>query len=382
MRFFSIILLLSASTASAASFGQELPFTPVSPGGAAQELPHLSMPHNGTVALWNGGATYGARINGRQPIPSTRVMSLDPVVHRDGAVASIGDESMAGWVENDCLYTRRIGSDGNLIGDNVLLQLVDSRHTMRMTIGASRSEYLVVWPEWSRILSTAFDAQGNALTWQAQVTGGTYGRSIDKVAVASNGTEFLVVWEATGDEPWVTPCSLGCPSTDREVHAVIVGADGIAQTRTETVLAASAGMPDVVWNGSSYLVVWTVLPNGGIAGRPIAPGLASVGPVQTFTTQSDFGPAIVWDGSEDLVAFARAGRTAQDPAALMAIRIDAGGIVSQLSTSPLLLGAFPRQYALAADGARVALAYTNSGHISIRYLDPGSGSTRRRSVHH
>jgi hypothetical protein len=385
MRFLSIILFLSALTASAASFGPELPLTPISPAGAAQELPHLSMPHNGTVALWNGGATYGGRIDDRQAIPASRALELDLVVHRDGAVASIGDESMAAWVEDDWVYVRRIGSDGNPIGDNFNLATVDSRHTMRMTIGASSRGYLVVWPVWTRILSTLLDAQGNLVSWdtqQAQVTSGDYPLNVDKVAVASNGAEFLVVWEATLDEPWVTSCSLGCPNTDREVHAVIVGADGVAQPLTETVLATSAGMPDVVWNGSTYLVVWTVLPNGGIAGRQIAPGLASMGPVQTFSTQSDFGPAIAWDGTSDIVAFARAGLTSQDPAALMAIRVGADGAASPVSASALFTGALPRQYALAADGARVAIAYTNAGRIDIRYYDAGSGPARVRSVHH
>ncbi len=376
-------LLTTAMTASAASFGPELPLTPASPSGSGQELPFLSMSQNGAVLLWNGGATYAGRIDGAESIPPERALALDPVPHRDGGVASIGNESMAAWVENDWIYMRRIGSDGNPIGDaNVLLQMVDSRHTMRMAIGANSTEYLVVWPQLSRILSTALGPQGNAITWQTQVTAGAYGRNIEKVALASNGTEFLVVWEATGDEPWVTPCTLGCPSTDREVHAVIVGADGMAQPQTETVLASSAGMPDVVWNGSSYLVVWAALPNGGIAGRQIAPGLASMGPVQTFTTGNDFGPAIVWDGSSDILAFAQAGATPQDLGSLRAVRIDSDDSVTPLSPAPLYPAVLPRQYALAAAGSRVALAYTNGGRIERPLSGLASGPTRTRSVHH
>ncbi len=384
MRFLSSILfvalLMAAMTASAASFGPELPLTPASPNGSGQELPYLSMPQNGTVLLWNGGATYAGRIDGREPIPPERALALDPVPHRDGGVVSIGNESMAAWVENDWLYVRRIGSDGSAVADNFLLQSVDSRHTMRMAIGASKSSYLVVWQQWNRVLSTMLDTQGQAITWQVLEASGPFPNAVDKVAVASNGTEFLVVWELTSDEPWVTPCSLGCPSTNREVHAIIVGADGMARPETETVLATSAGMPDVVWNGSNYLVVWATLPKGGIAGRQIAPGLASVGPVQTFTTGSDFGPAIVWDGSSDILAFAQAGATPQELGSLRAIQIESDGSVTPLSPTPVYPAVLPRQYALAAAGSRVALAYTNSGRISVRYLT--SRPTRRRSVDH
>lgn len=384
MRYLSLALLFVTATATAASFGPEIALTPASPGGAAQGLPALSLPQNGIVALWNGDATYAGRAGEKQSMAAANALALDPVLHRDGAVASIGDESLAGWIENDWLYVRRIGSDGNPIGtDNVLLQQVDSRHTMRMALGASNTEYLVVWPEWSRILSTAIDAQGNALTWQNQVTpGDPLGRSVDKVAVASNGSEFLVVWDTTGDTPWQTPCSLGCPSTDREIHAVIVGADGVARSDGETILATSAGMPDVVWNGTNYLVVWSTLPDGGIAGRQVAPGLASMGPVQTFTTGSDWGPAIATAGSSDLLLFARAGQTPQDPAALEAVKIFADGTTSSLSPVPLVLGAVPRQYAIAANGTRAAVAYPSAGRLAIRYFDPSNGPTRVRTVRH
>jgi hypothetical protein len=377
MRILPMTLLLCATTAMAGTFGNEMPLTPKAADGASQELPALSFARNGLVGLWNSGATVAGRATAKQSIAAA--ITLDPKPHRDGGIASIGDESYAAWVEEDWLYGQRIGSDGNPVGAQTLLQQVDSRHTMRMAIAANASEYFVVWQQSSRIVATTLDAQGNSLNWIARIVDGTYGRNIEKVAVASNGSDFLVVWEATSDVPWLTPCGLGCPSTDRDVHSVVVLPDGNPRPGTETLLATSAGMPDVVWTGSDYIAVWTGLPSGGIVTTHISAAGVPAADTQTITTSNDWGPAAAWDGSAVDVVFARLSDPTA-PAQLIAVRLAADGSASALAANALLIGTFPRQFAIASDGRQTALAYTASGRIFVRYF--GETPTRARAVRH
>lgn len=383
MRFSLVTLLLWSSTAFAGTFGAEQPLTPPNDPIHGHELPSISIAKTGVVALWNAGATVIGRAAIEKMIPGTTTTVLDPKPHRDGGIASMGDESYAAWMEDDWLYGTRIDSTGRPIGQPTLLQQIDSRHTMRMGISANKNEYFVVWPQWSRIVGTTLDAQGNSLNWIANIVNGTWGRNIDKVAVASNGTDFLVVWDETIDEPWFNPCGIGCPSSDRNVHSVVVGPDGNPKSSTETQLAESAGMPDVVWTGTDFVAAWTSLPNGGIVVQHIGADGVPRGSSVAVTTGNDWSPSLAFDGTSTDVAFARAG----DPSApnqLLAIRLGANDVTSPMFSGPLLLGTAPRQFMLASNGDTTALAYTANGRIYTRFLGdaPPPPQGRSRAANH
>ena len=377
MRSFSLMvaLMVCAATSTADSFGPQLPLTPNNSG---EDLPAISVSATGLTAIWNAGATVASRVPWQQAMSESSILTVG-VAHRDGAAASIGDESLVTWVENDWIYALPIGSDGHAIGERKLIQVVDARHTSRLAVGASRSEYLVVWQQLSSVLATTLDPHGNTITWQAWLAPGTWRRDVEKIAVASDGTDFLVVWEASTDEPWINPCGIGCASSDREIRSVVVGADGNPQPGTEIQLATNAGMPDVVWTGTDYLVLWTSLPNGGLGGRHVsATGTPSA--VQSFTTTSDWAPAVAQDAGGVDVAYARLRPDMQTE--LRAMRINPDGSRSDLSSEPLALGVSARQFALASRGSRVALAYTGFGRINVRYLEVSVAPTRMRAIRH
>src|SRR5512140_2871792 len=113
MRSMSLILIFCAATAMADTFGPERPLTSAAQG---QVLPALSITTNGIVALWNSGGTVGGRAPWGQQIGASAGLPIDPVEHRDGSVASIGDESLLTWVENDWLYGVRLDATGQAIG--------------------------------------------------------------------------------------------------------------------------------------------------------------------------------------------------------------------------------------------------------------------------
>ena len=382
MRFSLVTLFFWSSTVLAGTFGAEQPLTPPNDPAVGHELPSISVAGNGVAGLWNAGATLAGRASWQNTITNSAALTLDPKPHRDGGVASIGDESYAAWIEEDWLYGQRIDSNGQLAGPATLLQQVDSRHTMRMAITANRNEYFVVWPQLSRIVGTTLDAQGNSINWIANIVDGTFGRNIEKVAVASNGTDFLVVWEATSDEPWLTPCAMGCPGTDRDVHSVVVGSDGNPRPGTETLLATGAGMPDVVWTGTDYVVAWSSLPSGGAVVRHVGVDGVPRTDAAPLTTSGDWSPALVWDGSAVDIAFARAGDPGS-PAQLIVLRLAADDTISAVPPTPLLLGTAPRQFALASDGNTTAIAYTANGRIFTRYLGAAPPPpSRTRAANH
>src|SRR5215212_9105789 len=305
---FTILLLILAPAAfAAATFGPATPLTPP-PTGSAHRMPALGLTTGGATVIWYDDATRAGRAAAGQSIPSDAVFTPDATPYRDSAATSMGDESYVTWVENDWIYGFVMGTNGKPRTDPRLLAMVDSRHTQRIAVGANQNRYLFVWGIWTKMLAILLDKDGNILVGDTQlIPGGGITRAIDKIAIASDGTDFLVVWDESSDLPWQTPCGITCPSGDRTVHSMKVTAAGQPVPETETELAVGAGMPDVVWNGTDYLVVWTMMPDGGVVGRHLGPNGAPAGAVVSFagTGTGDFGPHVVWDGAAYDVGFVR-----------------------------------------------------------------------------
>src|ERR1700694_1066492 len=297
-----VAVALNVAALYGGAFGPAMPLTP-EPMMGTQQVPAIALTASGVVALWRDQATHDGFLIGPPPITEEHASLLDPVPYRDAAAAALGSESYVIWVENDWLYGFVMDATGHGRTEPRLLWRVDSRHTTRIAVTASSDRYFVVFNAWSKLMGILVDRDGNVLNFTDLIPGGGT-RAVDRAALASDGSQFLVVWDESSDEPWVTPCVITCPSADRTVHAIVVDSDGQPKSNTEARLATSAGMPDVAWNGSAFLAVWALLPNGGIAGRFIAPGGTS-GASRSLTASGDFGPRIVWDGSAFDVAIAR-----------------------------------------------------------------------------
>src|SRR5437762_167329 len=224
--------------------------------------PAIALDSNGAVVIWADSSTHATRLSSQSP---EAAMQLDSGPYRDAGVASIGGESLAVWLRNDDLWGQRIGADGQPDGPPIYIAFTDSRHTQRFAVGASRNRYLVAWAISSRIVVSVIDANGQILAFAIPIINGEYGRNVEKIAVASTGDDFIVVWDASTSEPWSTPCQIGCPGEDRDVHSIVVRADGTPRGETEQVLG-SGGEPDVATNGTDFLVAWSRF-NGGISAR-------------------------------------------------------------------------------------------------------------------
>ncbi|HEY2091026.1 MAG TPA: hypothetical protein VGJ81_03995 [Thermoanaerobaculia bacterium] len=346
------------------------------PPAAVQQLPFLSMTHRSPFLVFNDDTTRaGLMVNGQ---PLAHPVALDATVLRDGGAASIGDQSFGVWLQGDWMYGQRFDAAGHMTGSPTYIAMVDSRHTMRLGVAASATRYLVAWAVLSRVTASVIDTDGNILFYgDAEVTSGTFGRNVEAVKVAAVGDEFLVVWETTGGEPWSTPCTLACPSDDREVHAVIVDQNGTPVPNTETVLAHGAGEPDVTSNGvDDYFVVWTNVA-GKVSGVHISKGMASIGSVKHLVASDGYGPRVSWDGAAYDLAYV----DATDSQALRAVRLDAGDQVADVIGTPVLhQGVWPRQFAIAGANGTIAVTYVDGTRLVLAAGNATIPVTRTRSV--
>ncbi|HEX3580153.1 MAG TPA: hypothetical protein VH087_00225 [Thermoanaerobaculia bacterium] len=373
----SIALALVPLVVSAAPLGTPVNVT-ADPPAAVQQLPFLSLTSNSAFLVFNDDTTRAGRMMNGQPL--AHPVTLDTTILRDGGAASIGDQSFGVWLHDDWMYGQRFDAAGNTVGSPAYLAMVDSRHTMRLGVGASTDHYLVAWAVLSRVVGSIVDTNGNILEGNnAELVAGTFGRNVEAVKVASIGDEFLLVWESTGDEPWSTPCTLACPSDDREVHAIIVDNTGAPVKNTEKLLAHAAGEPDVVSNGvNDYFVVWTNVA-GTISGVHIAKGATAVGPVKQLVASQGYGPRVAWDGAAYDLAYV----DASDSQALRAVRLDAGDQVADVIGTPVLhQGVWPRQFAIAGRDGTIAVTYVDGKRLVLASGKATIPVTRIRAVRH
>jgi hypothetical protein len=373
----SISVSLSVST-FAATLDKPVDVTASAPVATyVQRSPSISMTPSSTFLVWDEDATRGGRMSGRKPMNVSTM--LDTAISRDGGAASIGEQSAGVWLQGDWMYAQLFDADGNRTGAPAYLAMVDARHTSRLGVAAGNDRYLVAWPLQSRLVASTVDMTGHIVTDALQLSGGTYLRNVETVHVASLGDEFLVVWDATPDEPWSTPCDVGCPGADHDVHMVIVGTDGLPKQGTERVLATSAAMPDVASNGNDdYFVVWTGAKSGIVQGVHIARGGSVAGTAVTLATDG-WGPRVAWDGKAYDLAYSH--WPGQD---LRAMRLDANGNASEVigDATSIAGSVSPRQFGIAAQNGVVALTYIDTDHLVVRYGKVGVTVTRAHAVRH
>lgn len=373
----SIALVLSPLAAPAAPLGPPVNVT-VNPPASVQQLPFLSLTGNSPFLVFNDDTTRaGLMVDGA---PLAHPVALDTTILRDGGAASIGDQRFGVWLHDDWMYGQRFDAAGNMTGSPTYIAMVDSRHTMRLGVGASTNHYLVAWSVLSRVVGSIVDTNGKTLDGSnVELTAGTWGRNVEAVKVASIGDEFLLVWESTGDEPWSTPCTLACPSDDREVHAVVIDNTGNPVKSTETLLGRAAGEPDVVSNGvDDYFVIWTNIA-GTVSGVHVSKGATHIGAVRQLVASNGYGPRVAWDGSAYDLAYV----DASDSQALRAVRLDASDQVADIIGTPVLHhGVWPRQFAIAGEDGMIAITYVDGTRLVIASGSATIPVTRTRAVRH
>jgi hypothetical protein len=231
---------------------------------------HPVVASNGTNLLvaWDDrrvGGIYGTRVNKSGSV-------MDPtgifVVNRatpSGIAANGGDflivyqhESLS-FTEHD-IYGVRLSAEGLVLDPAGIPIAVGPNEASKPKVASNGSDYFVVWEEW----------QGRWLVNGARVsrTGMVYSPPVISICtatngsarpdVASNGRDFLVVWEDYRNDP---PPDYG----NSDIYGARITADGLAaQTNGFPICALSADQlnPCIAVNGGNYMVVWEDLQRG------------------------------------------------------------------------------------------------------------------------
>jgi hypothetical protein len=199
-----------------------------------------------------------------------------------------------------------VGADFRISGTGALGEEGDA------AVASSGTEYLIVWADdrnqgargWD-IYARRVAADGSHLGDDFLVSDAPGLTNEETPAVAWNGTEYLVVWSDHRK-----------PARSEDIYGQRVSAEGIQQGANfricGTGAVASDQVPAVAWDGTGYLVVWedgrdddergTDVYGRRVtaAGMPTGPDFRISG---TSATDDEHAPAVAWDGTGYLVVW-------------------------------------------------------------------------------
>lgn len=247
--------------------------------------------------------------------------------------------SEAGWGSSKALVIRLFSVNGHPLGEPSLV--ASSAETFAVV--SSGETILVVWQD-GNMKGRRMSAGGTWLDAEEFVIEPS-SASFDRRGLASNGTDFLVAWRHRDMESKAFVRSIpasGPLSFEREAIA-----EGIGQYT-----------PAIASNGSEYFVVWSdgfrecqiLCPpyeffqlrgiGVGSDGQPRAGSLVVLDRDHGYPN----GPAIIWDGSRYLITYARGGiraiRIAGD-GAVVETGVDGDGVIIRPTQESIVAHLFP-----------------------------------------
>jgi len=186
--------------------------------------------------------------------------------------ATIGTNRLTVWREGQTDDSIRASSS---VKGTLTIALSSNRDHLSPAVGASNAGYLVAWREQPSasgsgaisILAKRVAMDGNLVDNAPIVVAFDAGAAITApfghaVAVGSDGTNFLVAWTASQDR----------------LRLVRVSATGAVLDSTPIELPPSGtpSSPQIVWNGSSYVVAWIADPSCKICLSPLGPPVSQI----------------------------------------------------------------------------------------------------------
>jgi hypothetical protein len=251
---------------------------------------------------WNGSEfliVYDTYQNGNWDVYGTRVSPNGLVLDHDGipistvkyrqgvpAVASDGTNFLVAWqdyrdqlTKNPDIWGARVAANGTVLDAGGLQIVNDNFYDDVPHIAFNGSNYLVVWHAFTNLSgSSNYDVQGQMVSPAGSLTGSTVNISVAAAnqlypKVASNGDNFLVVWEDYRDS--------GTNSND--IYGQLVAANGVltgGNIPIQNEAPDGQGQPGVGWDGANYLVPYVDTRNGPTTGWDIyAKRVSSTGSV-------------------------------------------------------------------------------------------------------
>lgn len=146
------------------------------------------------------------------------------------------------------IFATRISPSGEVLDQAAIAVAASTGDQTNPVAAWNGREYLVVWADRRsgnpHIYASRVTLNGEVLDKQGMLLSATTGVQ-DYPRVASDGANWYVVWQDTR-------------SGSNDIYGCKVSSDGVpAKTNGISTRADNEETPDVAWNGSYYLVVWT-----------------------------------------------------------------------------------------------------------------------------
>ncbi|MFW5875241.1 MAG: hypothetical protein ACOCXM_00760, partial [Myxococcota bacterium] len=313
-----------------------------------------------------------------------------PIVTEDGDqdepdVASDGTSYLVAWADgrNDAttgldIYGSRVATDGTVL-DPSGVALSNAPDVQRLpAVGSTGSGWLVAWTD-ARLSGTGdFDVHATRVSSTGAVLDPS-GFSVSAEtghqavpAIASEGTEYLVVWEDRRDSS----------SNGWDVYGARVSTDGAvidpAGVPISDEQSSDQMLPTVAWDGTQYLTTWDDARNDCSAPCDVyAARVATDGtvvdtagfPVVTFGGDQRMND-VASTGSGSLVVWADNRESETQPSDIYAARVASDGSVMEADGFPVSLQANVQSFgATASNGVDYLVVWSDFRNFTPDLLD-------------
>jgi hypothetical protein len=239
------------------------------------------------------------------------------------------------------------------------------------------SQYLVVWADQRDLSVSDSDIYGTLVSTGAVVAAPTgmiisSGSSDEQhPAVASNGANYLVVWQDYRNSP----------VSGTDIYGVRVSTTGQVLDLSAIAVCSAGGdqiVPAVTAAGSGYLVVWEDYRNAGTTGADVygarVSGAGVVFDSSGMPISSASGdqrnPAAASNGTDHFVVWQDGRNLANQGFDIYGARVSSGGVVTDASGLPLTQAAGAQYFpAVAFNGSEYFVAWSDERNLGTSGID-------------
>ena len=259
----------------------------------------------------NGRAEiFGARVTSAGTVvePAGIPLSTGPDSRQSPSVVALGSTFLVAWrdvrdgVRPFSVLATRVASDGTVQDPSGITVANTTGSTAAPALAQSAGRAFLAWTDTRLGPQDIFGARvttGGIVLDPLGITVSTLATSQRAPAVAFNGTNFFVAWEIVGGVPFVRGVLVGPGGR-------IIKGTSISLTAPDHLVGER---PAVASDGSQFLVVWRAFnqsdDNVDILGARVdASGAISGSPFSITTVEGDEErPSVAWTGSSFLVAW-------------------------------------------------------------------------------
>jgi hypothetical protein len=310
------------------------------------------------------------------PISTAASDQISPAVATDGTNYLVVWEDYRNAATTGAdIYGARITADGTVQDANGIPITTASSDQLAPAVAGSGGAYLVVWQDGRNLANSGTDIYGSRVSRAGAVldAGGiplcTANAAQYSAAVAFNGTHFLVVWS---DERNLGVTGVDIYGTRVGTAGAVLDSPNLAISQSP----GDAVFPAVASAGSDFLVVWEDGRNSATTGddiygaRVTGPGVVSDPGGLAIAVAPDFqaAPTVAASGTNYLVVWQDGRNSGTTGADLYGARVGTAGAVLDAGGIPINTGPFDQQSPKLASGSPDVFL--------IVCQSPESGSTR------